>query len=193
MRPIEEQFKDDVAEHRMEVLREDGLYRHIRFQRPESWMYGFDLVTWPGYLAIVGDAGDYVFSRTRDMFQFFALDEGRINPHYWSEKLQAPKSHDAMHYSPEKLRSLLLEHLEDAFRWDSDYEVYPAFLREAVERAGELYDEEDGRRLLRDLEDDGILSDTWEWDLRDYDRQFLWCCHAIAWGVQHYLRTPVEV
>jgi hypothetical protein len=30
------------------------------------------------------------------------------------------------------------------------------------------------------------FTDTWEWDLTDYDWQFLWCCHAIQWGIAQY-------
>jgi hypothetical protein len=30
------------------------------------------------------------------------------------------------------------------------------------------------------------FTDTWEWDLGDWDWQFLWCCHAVQWGIgQH--------
>jgi hypothetical protein len=37
--------------------------------------------------------------------------------------------------------------------------------------------------------------DTWEWDLQDYDWTFLWCCHAIVWGIGQYdaARTPEAV
>lgn len=30
------------------------------------------------------------------------------------------------------------------------------------------------------------FTDTWEWDLTDFDWQFLWCCHAIQWGIGLY-------
>lgn len=33
--------------------------------------------------------------------------------------------------------------------------------------------------------------DAWEWDLTDYDWQFLWCCHAIQWGIGQYDRLTV--
>lgn len=46
---------------------------------------------------------------------------------------------------------------------------------------------EDGaRELLRELERIGVVSDTWEWDLSDWDYHFLHNLHAIAWGVQQY-------
>jgi len=71
--------------------------------------------------------------------------------------------------------------------------------RELVEQAEELirdYDaddslrfEEGARDLLRELEKIGLVSDTWEWDLRDWDSHFLWCLNAIAWGIQQYDRA----
>src|SRR5690348_12248442 len=80
------QFADNTAEHELTILHGDGLYRHIRMQKPGTGMYHYDLVTWPGYLAISGDLDSYVFSRVRDMFTFF---RGRgINPSYWAEKVQ---------------------------------------------------------------------------------------------------------
>lgn len=44
-----ERFDVDVAEHKMTVLRDEGLYRHLRFQKPGTSCYYFDLVTWPGH------------------------------------------------------------------------------------------------------------------------------------------------
>ena len=48
MRDVLVAFAEDVAEHELTVRRDDGLYRHLRFQKPGTWIYGFDLITWPG-------------------------------------------------------------------------------------------------------------------------------------------------
>lgn len=77
-----ERFAADTSEHRMRILHDDGLYRHLRFSAPGTYIYGFDLITWPGFLAIAGDMGERVFSRISDMFGFFESDTGRINPGY---------------------------------------------------------------------------------------------------------------
>ena len=69
---VHERFKKDTAEHQMTVLRDDGLYRHLRFRKPGTGIYGFDIVTWPGYLAISGDMGASMFTRLEDMIQFSA-------------------------------------------------------------------------------------------------------------------------
>jgi hypothetical protein len=89
-----EEFIKDVSQHKMQILRDDGLYRHIRFKRENTSCYYFDLITWPGALCYTGDMGTFVFSRIPDMFEFFRTDgekgaDLRINPGYWSEKLLA--------------------------------------------------------------------------------------------------------
>src|ERR1700760_3629526 len=87
-----EAFDREITRHEMKVVRDDGLYRHLRFKRPDTGMYYFDLITWPWHLCITGDASDgLVFSRTEDMFTFFGSSpDYRINPKYWAEKLQIP-------------------------------------------------------------------------------------------------------
>jgi hypothetical protein len=50
-----------------------------------------------------------------------------------------------------------------------------------------VHSEHEAHRLLQDFEHDGVrLYDTWEWSLREYDWQFLWCCWAIVWGIERY-------
>lgn len=79
-------FEDDTKDHKMEVVRDDGLYRHLKF-RGKDGICWFDLVTWPHVLTIHGDCGTFVFTRIEDMFQFFRGPT--INPSYWSEKVVA--------------------------------------------------------------------------------------------------------
>ena len=89
----EQMFLDDVKNHQISIIKDDGLHRFIRFKRPDSTSYWFDLITWPGFLCISGDCGTYVFSRTEDMFDFFKMRDGdfnkkkdrllNINPRYW--------------------------------------------------------------------------------------------------------------
>lgn len=88
-------FIRDVSSHQLSVIRDNGLYRHLRFSRPNTRAYSFDIVTWPGYLAVTGDMGTWTFSRITDMFEFFTdthfgrRDSFHINPGYWSEKFEA--------------------------------------------------------------------------------------------------------
>lgn len=222
-------FVSQIGEHEMTVLRDDGLYRHVRFARPGTSMYQFDLVTWPGYLAIGGDTDHFVFRRITDMFEFFG-DGGSsggfdhreygINPHYWSEKLVAPKSAAAETYGPEAYRRRVLEWFEDAVdQIDVDEEdvIQATFgLRLAVheqllrEHWWDDYDEsienEHGaRNRLQQFEwtpprrrgeyapsPRPIRIDAWEWDLKDYDFHFCRACWAIVWGIGQYRASKAE-
>ena len=92
-----ERFMEDTAHHKMEVLIDNGLYRHLKFTNNGSSIYRFDIHTWPGFLCVCGDMGTYVFQRLDDMFEFFRSTDAtlRINPHYWAEKCQA-HGHEAV-------------------------------------------------------------------------------------------------
>lgn len=163
-------------------------------------MYYFDLVTWPGHLAISGDCGSFLFSRTSDMFEFFGpsgarggFDDARwgINPGYWSEKLEAPEHNAAQTYSYEVFGARVLEWFNDVA---ADLEPDEATsLRAALEeqvladRLEAVHSELEARTLLGQFEHNGQrIHDSWEWSLREYDWSFLWCCWAIVWGIGQY-------
>lgn len=191
---VADRFARETKNHTMTVLRDDGLYRHLRFKAPDNGFYWFDLITWPGYLTFVGDGEGYVFTRIEDMFGFFR--GGRINPQYWAEKVVDGRGR-LKTYSEERFRQLVTEHL------DQVADDYPAGLREAVQEI--LLDDydvvyEDGARTL--LSDftftatlDGadepvrytdVFVNGWEWDLTDWDFWYLWACTAIQWGIAQY-------
>ena len=50
--PTKEQFDQCVANWTMDALRDDGLYRHLRFRINGGGFTWFDIVTWPGKLVI---------------------------------------------------------------------------------------------------------------------------------------------
>lgn len=212
-----DRFAADTTDHVMTVLHDDGLYRHLRFQAPDSSFHWFDLITWPGVLAIRGSHGHHMFSRLNDMFAFFRTSgaPSPINPGYWAEKM--PDYGEAVRrYDENILKAKLDDHLaeyaeqyEDLAaahsRAHADYLATPIparyylsepvapktpdELRELVsehDEDGLLADESSARVLLRQLEQAGVVSDTWEWDLRDWDYHYLWCCHAIVWGIAQY-------
>lgn len=201
-------FLKDIADHKMQIIRDDGLYRHVRFAQPETLCEHFDLITWPGYLCYTGDMGTFVFSRLPDMFEFFRTDRayaqrrGRqlfINLRYWAEKLEAVDSHGSRvegvkEYSPERFERVIKEQL---IRWWREYGLSPDQrheLREAIE--GDVLSwSDDGAVRAFDAANnfrhkiDGQLfefADFWEHDLTDYTRRFVWCCYALAWGIQQY-------
>jgi hypothetical protein len=203
---VGQRFKGDVAGHEMTIIRDDGLYRHVRFKQPKQSFYWFDLITWPGCLAINGDMDSYLFSRMEDMFEFFRARSGwnlnTINPQYWAEKLRA--SSKVTGYSEEKFRALLAEAVAEA----SD--EFPQ-LAKAVEHdildgwsGRDISTEETAHFALRDFEywlnpddrykagarPDFQFTDAWEWDFTEWDHRFLWCCHAIQWGIGVYDGKP---
>lgn len=191
----EARFLEDVKDHRMEIIRNDGEYRHVRFKRQNSTAYTFDLITWPGHLCYTGDMGTYVFSRIRDMFQFFRADPKtsrevrrlHVNHPYWAEKVLAMDKNGVIEeFVPELARRQALEILRELAR-----EV--RWSKEAREKRREIYDEVcqslDGpehevRRVLYEHFDD-----SWEWRLMDYTYTYRWACFAIAWGIAEYDRA----
>jgi hypothetical protein len=115
----EELFLKDVATHVMEVIRDDGLYRHVRFKNPDTICMHFDLITWPGYLCYTGDMGTFVFTRLRDMFEFFRRTGKEslfhIDFRYWAEKCEAKDRSDGIkEYSHEKFQSNIRDWIDQA-------------------------------------------------------------------------------
>ena len=238
---VAERFANDVAKHEMTIFHDGGLYRHLRFVhttinertgKPErSSSYYFDLITWPGHLAIDGDMGGFMFARTEDMFEFFRGQ--RINPGYWAEKLRGPG--DVKDYSEDKFRKIITEHITDdgAGNYPSPVQTWPG-LADAVEReiftGADIYHEQGARAALDDFTfgdkfdaechcgekqqfTDSFAARSWPathstdknpyhwakqvttikgfrftgtWDFADWSYQYLWCLHAIQWGIRQY-------
>lgn len=199
-------FPEDVAGHEMTVLRDDGLYRHMRFKRPETGMYWFDLVTWPGHLAITGDMGSFTFARDRDMFEFFGY--GSVSYDYWAQKVIASSGH--REYSPERFKERVKREFDDAReaheagidaspharaghgdRWDRIWsEIEDEVLSCAHDGEGEAYRSlYDWNTHANNLDFSFCLDD---WDLQEFTFQYLWCCRAIKWGIERYGRAAGE-
>jgi hypothetical protein len=192
-------FAKDTAEHGMTILHSDGLYRHLRFQKPGTRFYYFDLITWPGYLTIAGDMGTFTFERTEDMFTFFR-GAGDINPQYWGEKIRAGAGTNdkiATEYSEDLFKKQVTEHLAEYIEWNDLSTAESQALAEAIKMqildSGDTYHEQGAREALDDFDGDyrdgihhEVFSDTWEWDWHDYTVQFLWCCFAIRWGISQF-------
>lgn len=194
--PSERSFLRDVKDHVMDIRRDDGLYRSIRFQRPGSWAYGFDITTWPGYLCFSGDMGCYVFARIPDMLDFFRGQRPYIkgdkvvgiNPGYWSEKVQAADRCSGIEeFSPKEFRRIINrviysggwpKPVRDAVKDDvlAAADDGEWFAKHAAYEFGMTHE---GRRY--------DFQDFWEYgDCKVYTHRFLWACYAIAWSVQKY-------
>lgn len=186
---VRERFLVETAEHELTVIHEDGVYRHLRIQKPRTWSYGYDLVTWPGFLAVTGDTGDFLFARTRDMFEWFRSDRGGINPSYWAQKLQAPRGTDGVRqYAPDLLRKSVAEWLDYACE---DLEAAEAeALRAALSEQVLDHEFEDLSVVYSSLtgfQHDGFtIDEPWEWEPYEFRHDFLWCCWAIVAGIEKY-------
>lgn len=197
---IQQAFLTDVQHHQMTVLRDDGLYRHLRFGRPGSSDMHFAVVTYPGGLLYTGDMGTFAFERRPDMFEFFRTTGGGINPTYWSSKLTAADSSG---------RQTVKEFSEETFERAIKLEVLDWVrqnkFRTTKEQRRELWDEviylvigadgdEGGYRKQIAAHDFAHTVKTglsFSFDLMDEDftkhtHRFLWCCYALVWGIQQY-------
>lgn len=213
------EFEKQVSSHVMEVHRDDGRYRHIRFRKPGTMAYHFDLITWPGYLCLCGDMGNFVFQRLEDMFQFFRADRLKdqsriyVNLDYWAEKLQAVDGNrhkgSAKEFDEDKFRSTLkrlcLEMLMEAGRggrldkkerrelWDAVHtDVLDHLEWEGAERAKSAAYEfswKPYRGYGKPEPKSYSFQELWEYDFTKYTYHFQWCCFALAWGIKLYDRT----
>jgi hypothetical protein len=190
-------FPKDVAAHAMTVIRSIGTDRHLRFRRPGTNCMWFDLVTWPGVLVIHGDMGTYVFSRIEDMFAFFRGDG--INPGYWSEKVQGD-SRNGRGTNEFSAEAFVEAVKSDHRAWwrgrtksRADVEARRECWREV--RASVLHAHYDGGHAavqaavdfeFQSGEHRFQFQDFWEHSLTESTYHFLWCCHAIVWGIQQF-------
>jgi hypothetical protein len=209
----EERFLRDVAKHEMTVIRDDGVHRHIRFKQPDSSNMFFDLVTWPGFLCYSGDMGTYVFQRTQDMFGFFRKN-GRLNGidhRYWAEKIEAADrtgvekhSHDEFTRQindwtdqqaeaekpgddePERL--VLWAEAYAELRAEVESEVLSADSNEVrcFDAANDFQHAGDAWQAFHGPDAKFEFTDFWEVDTKEYTPRFLWCCYALAWGIEQY-------
>jgi hypothetical protein len=186
-----QRFRSDIEKHAVTVLRDDGLYRHLRCA-DGGYACSFDVITWPGYLCYSGDMGCFVFTRLRDMFEFFrGRETAMVDRGYLAEKAVASDKHDG-----------ITRYSEDLFKAavKSDFDAYTEDWSDQ-DRKDELWNEIESDVLA--ASDDGIdgaiaaasgfkfegrhvFSDFWEHRLEDHTGRFWWCCYAIPWAIARY-------
>jgi len=181
-----ENFIKDTADHTMEILNDDGLYRHLSFSDNGSSIYRYYLITWPGYLCFTGDCGTFVFRRLKDMFEFFRGDG--INPGYWAEKAESHDRHNGCR-----------EYSEEAFKkevkaWTDNWEFESDEQKEEVlqQVEDEVLSCGDDQTMAFDAaynfksEYGHEFDDFFEADLTDYTYRYIWCLRAIVHGIKEY-------
>lgn len=189
IQPTAEQFAEDVANHEMTVLHEDGVYRHITFGVPDSGIDRFNLTTFPGRLVFTGDRGDYLFERTNDMFQFFRNSSGEINEDYWAEKCVASDRDGIKVFSGERFKEVILQQLKDM---EADANTRAAVEEYLLDSTDEMTNESAHAEVAEfalvgeDGDEHDVFSDSYEFDFTEYTYRFIWCLRAIVWGISKY-------
>lgn len=185
------QFAGNTAEHRLTILHDDGVYRHIIMAKPSTGLYRYELITWPGHLAVGGDMDTYVFARVQDMFTFFRGH--KVNPSYWAEKVQDGRERTSS-YSEDLFKACVMDELKRMpvpNLNDKQREARAELLERMTD--GDAHHLEGARELLTDAERGGLFSDTWEWRLEDWDWHFLYCLNAIVAGIAAYDTAKAEI
>ncbi|MEV0443591.1 hypothetical protein AB0I84_23460 [Streptomyces spectabilis] len=110
-------FRRATAEHQLVMLHDDGLYRHLRIQKPGTRMWSWDITTWPGHLAT---SDGFVFTRLEDVIGFFDISEWNrdyysdgapsIDVRYWAEKLSGGRWHEVKKYDV----GVFIRHVKDS-------------------------------------------------------------------------------
>lgn len=197
---IESRFLNDIKDHKLTILRNDGVYRHLRAARPDTSCYSFEIITFPGWLCYTGDMGSYTFQRLADMFQFFRErpnpehpERLQINRGYWAEKVQAADRNGGIkEFSADLFRSRLLDYVTD--RESDDLEALKTALEEEVLHSFNESDEREARQVAEDFEFNGekVFHDLCDHNFTDYTHHFTWCCYAISWAVREFDRLNAE-
>lgn len=210
---IIQQFHKQTSEHQLEVISEaihisGGIYRHLRVKKPGTRIYGFDIMTWPGYLAITGDLGSAMFTRSPDMLAFFRPGRGDapadgglyINPSYWAEKCSANDG-PIKEFNEELLRAVLRERFDEYIEeQDQDvpnWETAKASLWNLLENdiigcSASTYEAVENMRTFRPRStytvsfSDFEFSDPGEYatSMEDYTARFIYRLLAIALAVK---------
>ena len=186
---IKTRFLRDVRNHKLTIENDNGVHRCIHLGNPGTSSYHFRLITWPGGLSITGDMGDYSFSRTRDMFEFFRDGEmtNQINAQYWHEKMQSEdKQSKAKEFSQRKFKSAVRENMGEweVILKDADMikrEVEDQVLEYGVSCLDEAYS------VISDFRSsEGHEFEEFHGNLHEWSFHFKWALHAIVWGIKQY-------
>ena len=168
-------MKLDLSEHRLTVLHDAGDYRHLVGRRPTTWMYGFNVVTWPYYLALTGDLGHATFSiNERNVLPYFTGSQYD----YWAEKAEFAGTARVRGFSATKATQALLDHYGDS---------HPIELPRLI---ADLHKDMEAQEYGEVVESHGLSGvDTYEvLDCgRILDPHFKRVCDAVEWTRQQYV------
>ena len=187
---VHDRFIKDVRGHKMDIQLDQDCHRHLHFSRNGSLALHYNIVTWPGYLAISGDMGSYTFSRTRDMFEFFRDREmlTRINPQYWNEKLDSIDKHSSpKEFSEAAMMSAIRNHIN---KWevtiDSAKKIEDEVHQEFTGWDGPTNLQEAYRKIHEFESSEGHVFQDFESSMTEWSFHYLWALKAIVWAIKQY-------
>lgn len=201
----EQRFLNDVKNHQINIVKDDGAHRFVRFKRADNSSYWFDLITWPGFLCISGDCGTYVFSREHDMFGFFKMRDGdfnknkdrllNINPGYWMEKIEAIGRSGCTEFDSKEFEDKVKRCFESFFESEDYSEEIKKEVWEEIESDVLSYsgDEHEANKAANDFIYESPDGEVFAFvDFFDYGSaerftwNYIWCLYAIVWGIMKY-------
>lgn len=184
---IKNSFLRNTKNHTVQILKDDGLYRHLKCTEDNSQVYRFDIITWPGFLTICQDMGTSVFTRVPDMFNFFRRQSLTVNTGYWAEKCCANEG-GIKKFSQEIFESRLKECFESwCFRDEEQKEAVWAEVQMMVIDMAEDHEVTALYAALSYTSEFGhSFGDFWEYDITEYTYHFVWRLYAVVWAIQQY-------
>lgn len=183
-----EYFLNDVKDHKLTIIKEDELYRHIRCSREESSTMFFDIITWPGNLAYTGDMGSFMFSRIKDMFTLFRNNELKINTDYWAEAVIAESiyGNGIKEFSVNAFRENILDYTKQHLEL-SEKEKIPEEVMNELNCLLCAEDEWSCIEEMRNFASEKIeFYDFWEYSSDRKTWHYVWCLYAIVWAISEY-------
>ncbi len=178
---IEPIFVKDVADHEVKCVG-SFVVDKIRYG---TWRCGtdsliyhhFNVSTWPGYLAISGGMGEFMWSRNANMLAFVRGSMRSVD--YFHEKLCAGNSRE---YNPKNVRQWLVDERRGAEV--EDEETRNCLLEQLTDIedgwGGDDGSEDSFYRAVSESDSyhDGLSEGL---DVRSYTYRYLWCCLALEW------------
>jgi hypothetical protein len=190
--PTKERFLEDIKDHKMTIIHDDGIYRHLIFSKG-SFDMRYEIITFPGGLLMTGDMGTWEFERTEDMFNFFRHPKGNleINTGYWAEKCQAESVHGGIReFDPDGFRECVRNYWEECFYKNTESEKAKEVWNDIENQI--LSAEDSEWDLVSSLNNfyrkDFDFSDFWESTVTIKTYHYVWACYATAWAVIQYDR-----
>lgn len=210
MKLTTETFIKSTEDVEIEVLLDNGIYRHLKFKSPSSSIVDFEICTYPDHLVISGDHGCFTFKEKGDLFNFFRRDvvlcgTPSIPTHddYWTSKVISESTIvGGIHETNANVISATLDQcVKDAISegltfWESavqenydDYDDFISSVKDELEDAISSIDVNNFEWLTLIEFESEIASGLKPFSELSYDcgkeltHQFQYCCKAIVWGI----------